>query len=1059
MTSQLNLTRGTYRSAEVFRALVDAGWSQRRISGSHYIFSRAGCRSLPVAVHGGKLRRDVVQNVMRQSALHIEKLEVAVDEPATSASNLQPVSASTTPPALDAVSSVRSVDQTRWAESSLMEQAAFHKQAERSEKKMQEAVQAFQQQLQAAQLELLDGDYAAVDSRLTSLLSEGCTRLCERCGYACVADALFFLATALCTLARGCRPVGAAPSQQLVTRAISTCHQLQQLHERRDDAKALQGSLLSWVYQSYACDLLNLAISQKAEEFKDTDRVAHAFANMAASNADAAADIVGRSARLEGLKSRADLNGRSCHVEAHVAAKDRFQVCVDGSRESVLVKRLNLRLPEVAGQSCRLVGGLSEELDAINLNLMRGFAFIVQLVRADEHLVSDNDIPWPRQGIEAIARATITHYERGHLAEACAVFEAIEFVCMKHAVTFDEEQREQWRMVDTLMPGHREKKMRDGTGASDVLGTATTMRVLAQACLRMRGAHALAADKLMWSRTLGFSDAHASSKPMREGWAAVLAAAKREQCSRRPLSWEDLSAFMDLFFEGMEYAVANSDALRTTQAITFVTQNLVDPVLLIHHHCRQLHLSSKILSRALQGFSDSGDVAVGRDDGKLDPDWMNQIAHSRHHQLRLQLVTMLLWVVRLRQLFHELDDLVEVQMTSDDDGGGLFGTRLDTLPSLIEYLDALISTCCQPPWHRSTLIDILTKNLSFNRVLDYHRYRPVYGADVSALDPGAPAARLKAMFVIDMSKELPLFLRWFTASDAERKALAVKYGLMNRLMGFGDASYDGGRLANEQQCIRTGLHDGQFSCHAFEMLELLGKFAGATPTWESVANALLYLRGEAAGSRQAQRRGEVQKKARRICNVVRQLSARFPSSVIDELSKRRTRAYSELLAIIDKLVRALHAERPAETSSKGAGWMPYTQMDGMGARMPEWTAYDLHQLSMHAVALAKLATEVNIRAREAFGGNFPELVWVSDCYEYNPANAQKDMAPIHANQQELRQAVLVLSQVLATPVIAAPSPAPAPVLPGGELDDLASADDGLSSSTRRRGGKKSKKKS
>ena len=146
--------------------------------------------------------------------------------------------------------------------------------------------------------------------------------------------------------------------------------------------------------------------------------------------------------------------------------------------------------------------------------------------------------------------------------------------------------------------------------------------------------------------------------------------------------------------------------------------------------------------------------------------------------------------------------------------------------------------------------------------------------------------------------------------------------------------------------------------------------------------------------------------------------------------------------------------------------MPYTQMDGMGARMPEWTAYDLHELSMHAVALAKLATEVNTRAREAFGGNFPELVWVSDCYEYNPANAQKDMAPIHANQQELRQAVLVLSQVLAdglasssTPVVAAPSPAPSPVLPVGELDDLASADDGLSSSTRRRGGKKSKKKS
>ena len=98
---------------------------------------------------------------------------------------------------------------------------------------------------------------------------------------------------------------------------------------------------------------------------------------------------------------------------------------------------------------------------------------------------------------------------------------------------------------------------------------------------------------------------------------------------------------------------------------------------------------------------------------------------------------------------------------------------------------------------------------------------------------------------------------------------------------------------------------------------------------------------------------------------------------------------------------------------------------------------------MHAVALAKLATEVNTRARAAFGGNFPELVWVSDCYECNPANAQKDMAPINANIEELGEAVLVLSQVLAdglasssTPVVADPSPAPSPALPVGELDDV-----------------------
>ena len=86
-----------------------------------------------------------------------------------------------------------------------------------------------------------------------------------------------------------------------------------------------------------------------------------------------------------------------------------------------------------------------------------------------------------------------------------------------------------------------------------------------------------------------------------------------------------------------------------------------------------------------------------------------------------QIVTMLLWVVRLRQLFDQLDGLVEAKMmTSGADGGGLFDMRLKAFPDLVQYLRMLIDTCCQPPWHRSTLIDILIKNLTFSRVLDYH---------------------------------------------------------------------------------------------------------------------------------------------------------------------------------------------------------------------------------------------------------------------------------------------------------------------------------------------------
>ena len=60
--------RGTHRAQDVFRRLTAAGWTNVRISGSHHIFTRGG-RCLPVAVHSGKLRRDVVRHVLRQAGL------------------------------------------------------------------------------------------------------------------------------------------------------------------------------------------------------------------------------------------------------------------------------------------------------------------------------------------------------------------------------------------------------------------------------------------------------------------------------------------------------------------------------------------------------------------------------------------------------------------------------------------------------------------------------------------------------------------------------------------------------------------------------------------------------------------------------------------------------------------------------------------------------------------------------------------------------------------------------------------------------------------------------
>ena len=63
------LARGETRAATVFALLRSAGWQEDRVSGSHHIFTRDGRSCIPVAVHGGKLRQDVVRHVLRHAGL------------------------------------------------------------------------------------------------------------------------------------------------------------------------------------------------------------------------------------------------------------------------------------------------------------------------------------------------------------------------------------------------------------------------------------------------------------------------------------------------------------------------------------------------------------------------------------------------------------------------------------------------------------------------------------------------------------------------------------------------------------------------------------------------------------------------------------------------------------------------------------------------------------------------------------------------------------------------------------------------------------------------------
>ena len=1069
------LSRGSYRASDVFRALHEAGWAESRISGSHHIFSRAGCRCLPIAVHGGRLRRDVVQYVMRQARLAtaLDDGETAMDTPVladVSDHALQAESAAKVVPA-----SVLPAETRKWAEASAEEQARLRERAERAEELRAKDVRNVQAQLDAAQVELLAGNYAEIDVRLTPLLSDGCETLARRCGYEIVADALFFLTTALCNLATaGGRAAFDAPAQQQqVVRAFDACKQLLELRDRRADAKTLMSNLLSWAYRSYVGELLTLAASQQLEEFKDADVLGHTLEILSAESEEPPHALIGKTARIEGLKSKPELNGRHGQVESYVAANERFQVTLDsgGVRESVLVRRANLRVDGQSRHASALVGGLSDRLDRINLSLLSGFSFISGLACSDKNLIiaaTHAEVSWPRQGIVALARAAITHYERGHLSAACEAFEAIDFACTHYAAVFDEQQEENWRLMDAFAPGVRQARVMGGSGAEEVLGSATTLRHLARACLRMRPAHEHAAHKMSWSRCHGFSaDSHgfSASEPMRLGWANVFEAAAAERRAAAPLSGAELSKFMSLFFDGYEYSVEHQDALRTGTATMFVAHNLADPVRLIMHQCSQLHQTSNILSGALQAL-DKGTVIHGRANARLPPNWKDQIARSEHQGLRLQLVTMIQWIVHLRALFHRMDDMVETQMTNGSDGGSMVSVRLDELFHATKHLQALIHTCCQYR-HQSTLIDILNETLSFQRALDYHRYLPAFGGKpwFSSLDPGLPMELSKALFVTEICNHLPLFLRWFTASVTERQSLAVKYGLIQTLKGFDLRTCDGGRLAAEQVDIRDAGHDGRFSARALEMLVLLGRVGDATPAWEVIADAVLALRAEANGgtavpSRQARRSADVQKHARRIGHVISSIRVRYPHSEAEDMCERRLRHYGALLDIIDKFLSALRVARPA-ADGEGEGMMKKSKLAEMGKLMPDFTAHDLYEINMHTVALTELATEVNRRMREVFGGNFPALVWQTDCYEYDPAHAHKQMEPILEGQARLAEAVVVLARVVAdagakaVPEAKARTEAPSAAEPPAE-EPAGSGE--RSKSSRRRGGKKGGKK-
>ncbi len=58
---------------ELIKIFRKNGWIQDRISGSHHIMVKEGCRSVPIPVHGKKeLHKGFVKRILKQANIRLE---------------------------------------------------------------------------------------------------------------------------------------------------------------------------------------------------------------------------------------------------------------------------------------------------------------------------------------------------------------------------------------------------------------------------------------------------------------------------------------------------------------------------------------------------------------------------------------------------------------------------------------------------------------------------------------------------------------------------------------------------------------------------------------------------------------------------------------------------------------------------------------------------------------------------------------------------------------------------------------------------------------------------
>jgi predicted RNA binding protein YcfA (HicA-like mRNA interferase family) len=56
---------------QVMEKLKQNGWTQMRINGSHHVFAKAGCRPIPVPVHGNSDMGIMAERILKEAGLNV----------------------------------------------------------------------------------------------------------------------------------------------------------------------------------------------------------------------------------------------------------------------------------------------------------------------------------------------------------------------------------------------------------------------------------------------------------------------------------------------------------------------------------------------------------------------------------------------------------------------------------------------------------------------------------------------------------------------------------------------------------------------------------------------------------------------------------------------------------------------------------------------------------------------------------------------------------------------------------------------------------------------------